>query len=267
MGMDDTLVRHLLGSTSEEEAQRLDEMSVADDDFAARLAAAEDDLVDAYVAAALPAGQRSRLESIYLASSAGRARIDFARALASRAHLRRERPGWHPALAAAAGLVIAAGGYLLLQSRSPAVALSSPAPSRAAAPAAVNAATTPATVPGRQEGAPGVLSFVLLPPMRSAADVPALVIPEEKRLVELRLETQGDGFAEYVATLQDAAGVRTLWRSARVKAEASASNPVVPIRIPGNLLTPRLHIVELRGIPAGGDAQIVGSYPFRVVLQ
>jgi hypothetical protein len=46
---DEQLVRYLLGLLPDEEAERLDELSIADDELAWRLRAVEDDLVDAYV--------------------------------------------------------------------------------------------------------------------------------------------------------------------------------------------------------------------------
>ncbi len=46
---DQVLIRYLLGSLSEEEAERLDELGIADDAFAWRLRAVENDLVDGYV--------------------------------------------------------------------------------------------------------------------------------------------------------------------------------------------------------------------------
>ena len=46
---DEVLVRYLLGSLPHEEAERLDELSIADDTVASRLSEAENDLVDAYI--------------------------------------------------------------------------------------------------------------------------------------------------------------------------------------------------------------------------
>jgi anti-sigma factor RsiW len=43
---DDQLIRHLLGTLPEDEAQRVEEETIVDDEVAARLQVAEDDLVD-----------------------------------------------------------------------------------------------------------------------------------------------------------------------------------------------------------------------------
>jgi len=45
---DEMLVRYLVGTTTDEETEALDELSIVDESFAERLRAAEHDLVDAY---------------------------------------------------------------------------------------------------------------------------------------------------------------------------------------------------------------------------
>jgi len=73
------LVRYLLGFLPEDEAERLDEQSVVNDDVACRLLSVENDLVDAYVRGTLDPGLRRRFESYYLASPRRRQRVRFAR--------------------------------------------------------------------------------------------------------------------------------------------------------------------------------------------
>ena len=63
------MIHYLLGSLPEKEAERLDELSITDDDFALRLNDAENDLVDAYVRGELSAETRERFKTFYLASS------------------------------------------------------------------------------------------------------------------------------------------------------------------------------------------------------
>lgn len=71
---------YLLGTLSEVETERLDELSIADDDFAAALSVAEKELVDSYVQRELSEEDLARFKSHYLASPLRRQRIDFARA-------------------------------------------------------------------------------------------------------------------------------------------------------------------------------------------
>jgi anti-sigma factor RsiW len=75
---DQTLVRYLLGLLPEDQAEQLDEASVADDAVASRLIAIENDLIDDYVRNELDAGTRRRFECVYLASTHRRERVRFA---------------------------------------------------------------------------------------------------------------------------------------------------------------------------------------------
>jgi hypothetical protein len=76
---DDRLVRYLLALVTDEEAERLDEASVVDDEVAARLRDAENDLIDAFVRGALDARLQRRFEEIYLSTRLRRERVAFAR--------------------------------------------------------------------------------------------------------------------------------------------------------------------------------------------
>lgn len=75
------LMRYLLGTLPPGEAERLDELSITDDEFAFRLSAAENDLVDSYVRGDLPTESADQFESAYLATSQRRQKLKFAQAL------------------------------------------------------------------------------------------------------------------------------------------------------------------------------------------
>jgi hypothetical protein len=75
---DGQLVSYLLGQLSDEEVQRLDEASIADDEFVSHLRVVEHDLVDAYVSGTLAGEQLERFESHYLASPRRRENVMFA---------------------------------------------------------------------------------------------------------------------------------------------------------------------------------------------
>jgi hypothetical protein len=80
---DRLLTDYLLRSLPEPEMERLDQLSIADDDFAARLSSAEDDLVDAYVRKELAAPDAARFQSGYLSSPRRREKVRFAEAFLS----------------------------------------------------------------------------------------------------------------------------------------------------------------------------------------
>src|SRR5262245_38755549 len=78
---DPILVRYLLGELSNDEAERLDELSIADDRFATRLSAVENDLVDAYAKGELSGEMLDRFRSHYLSSPGRRDKVEFAETL------------------------------------------------------------------------------------------------------------------------------------------------------------------------------------------
>jgi hypothetical protein len=75
---DQQLVRYLLRLLPDEEADRLDEMSIADDALAWRVREVENDLVDAYVSGTLTGETLQRFESSYLSSERRREKVRFA---------------------------------------------------------------------------------------------------------------------------------------------------------------------------------------------
>lgn len=79
---DERLVDYLLGRLSDEEAQPIDERSIADEEFVWRLRDVENDLIDAYVRGLLTGETCRRFQTVYMASPRRRARVMFARRLA-----------------------------------------------------------------------------------------------------------------------------------------------------------------------------------------
>lgn len=87
-----TITQYLLGSLPEAEIERLDQLSITDDEFAEALRAAEHDLVDAYAKGELVGAPLEQFESLYQASPARRERVRFAQALQATAE--RWEVGW-----------------------------------------------------------------------------------------------------------------------------------------------------------------------------
>jgi hypothetical protein len=77
---DREIIEYLLGSLSEAESERFDELSITDDDFADALKAAEKDLVDGYVQGELTGAELRRFKSYYLTSPLRREKVEFAQA-------------------------------------------------------------------------------------------------------------------------------------------------------------------------------------------
>ena len=144
------IIEYLLGGASDSEQERLDEMSVTDDEFAELLRASENDLIDSYVRGELSGDVLTKFNTYYLASSGRREKVSFAktflrfadksvgaqmedaRAVALSSHAERE-PGFHESsrwrflallrptlqwgLATAALVILIGGGYLVVENQ------------------------------------------------------------------------------------------------------------------------------------------------------
>ncbi len=78
---DEQLVRYLLGQLPDEDAQRVEELSIVDDEVAQRIGVVENDLVDAYVSGKLVEPNRTQFERVYLATARRREKVRFAESL------------------------------------------------------------------------------------------------------------------------------------------------------------------------------------------
>jgi hypothetical protein len=73
------VANYLLGNLPEAEADRLDQLSVTDDEFAEFLEAVENELIDDYIRGELPENRRTRFESHYLTSTTRLEKVAVAR--------------------------------------------------------------------------------------------------------------------------------------------------------------------------------------------
>jgi hypothetical protein len=80
------LTRYLLGALPAEEAEHLDELSIADDKFAWRLNQVENGLVDAYVRGELSREDLQQFKAFYVSSPLRRHKVEFAEGLLAWEH-------------------------------------------------------------------------------------------------------------------------------------------------------------------------------------
>jgi len=290
------LVRYLLGTLPDDETERLDELSVVDDEVAADLRVAEHDLVDRYARGALSAEERRQFERHFLALPNARAKVAFARNLAGHERAAAVRPSagrsrafalW--GLATAAVLCLAAGGYLLsenlrLKRQIDEVRTASDGRQRELQQQLQDAQSTNAERAREHDRAHQALaqadkspaaaaaptrilaSLVLLPPVRGAADLPVLSLPAGPGVVAVRLQLEANDFPAYRVVLRDAAGA-VVWRSGTTRAVARTQAASLALTLPADVLTARRFMLDVTGVPSRGSPEPVGSYPFQVVLR
>ena len=193
-----SLRQFLLGRLPDAGMDALGERIVADDAFGDEMAEAEDALIDAYLAGALPAEERTAFERHYLATAGHRARVETRRALTARGASPRLEPaprtpstqatgfGATRWMALAASLLLAVGLFIT-RPAGPAggtpPAPSSTAPSRPAEPAppAAPAVPPPAAMPTV------ALTLAASTTTRGTGTVPTLAVPRGTAIVHLRL--------------------------------------------------------------------------------
>ena len=279
------LVRYLLGLLPEEEADRLDEASIADDEVVARLRSVENDLVDAYVRGLLDPETRARFESFYLKSPRRREKVKFAERFLGAVD-RLPAPGAAPAgrahskfawLVAIAALLFLACGLLLLQdlrlgrvldqAQRDGAAIGGRAQGLArqladARTANDDIAKELARV--RSARPTAMTALVLLPQTRAIGPVSTIAVPSGADLVAFDLRLEANDFARYQAALRDPATNQIVWRSGVLTPGASPGPPTISVSVPARVLKPRHYSFELSGRPAAGAAEIIGSYAFQI---
>ena len=290
---DEVLVDYLLGRLSTEDTERVDELSVADDDVAWRLQGVENDLVDAYVAGQLSGDRLERFTSFYLTSPMRRRRVELARALRSQTTRRApavpsaRRPVPRPVLPqwalAAAALVAAVGlAYFALENRRLRDQVSQSDVARAAGEQALAGARSEleqerstgeamrtelermrATPPAERSS---IQALVLLPLRRGAGEVPTVSIARGTGHLPLRLRLEGDAFSRYEAALRDSAAGRIVWRSGPIESGAGGEDRTLLVEVPVAQLQSAGYTLELRGSRRNA-AEFVTSYAFRVVVE
>jgi hypothetical protein len=289
---DQELIQYLLGLLPRDAADRLDEASVIDDDFAARLHQVEDDLVDAYVRGELSGDTLRRFEAHYLSSPLRRERVMFARTFVPTV----DRAGapvvvrwWRDRIAirmsafALAAVLLVACGALAIQAlrlgRGLSVAESERVASdrrvhdleqQVAALRAANADAAKALERARESvAAPASnalpIALVLMPQTRALGPVPTLSLPPGAERIRFDLRLESNDFPRYRVELRDPGANRIVWRGDWAAAPAPGSQPSVQVGVPAGVLKPQHYTLDLSGRGRDGRAEVVGSYTFQIV--
>jgi hypothetical protein len=302
---DQVLIRYLLGSLPEAEADRLDELSIADDEFAWRLSAVENDLVDAYARGDLPRETLEPFNAHYFSSPKRLEKVAFARTwrrfeMKSGTAAFREMPasasgsplGWFrvPRLglqwgfAGAALVMVFVAGLLLVDNqrlrwqgtawRDQQAALDHRAQELERAlgeQRSVNAGIQKEVERLRESSAAPralkIIAALLLPPSRGIGEIASISVPQGTDQVRLRLRLESDDFPSYRVALRDPAANLLVWRSPTLRATPDGDAKTVALTLPAGLLKQRNYIVELTGVSAQGTAELITSYAFKAVRE
>ncbi|HEY7405176.1 MAG TPA: hypothetical protein VIB39_16745 [Candidatus Angelobacter sp.] len=290
---DELLTRYLLGDLPADQTEKLDELSIADDEFAWRLNGVENDLVDEFVRGELHGDNLNRFRSFYLSSPGRRQKVEFAAGLLelkNRAAVEVERPksflsrtSWWRAPGlfrqwsfAAAALALLLAAYLLTDNlrlrhqMDEAAANHSSLEQELTRQRAANA-----QIQSELEHAHGTTSVVaqlntvallLAPPTRGVGHIETVPIHKETDFIVLFLALESDDFPRYKVALKDPSSGRVMWQSAELESTVVNGKKAVSASLPAGQLRAQTYIAELSGIGKAGN-EVAGSYPFRVVLR
>jgi hypothetical protein len=299
---DQYLVRYLVGALPAEETERLDELSVANDDFAWRLRGIENDLVDSYVRSELSGETLHQFTSFYMTSQRRRQKVEFAEGLrrmqartatAADAGVKSSRKrvsfwGTFPshrmalqfAVSAALAMVVLAGYLLVVNARlrreitnAGAQYVSTDQRARDLEKELKDERAANATVQkNREPGPPDIgqlktMSLLLPPPTRGLSAIKTVTIHPDTGLLVLFLTLEAEDYSRYRVTLKDPVTNRIVWSSSELEPVSAGEKKAVSAGFSTDLLKQQNYIAEVAGLRRGSGPRIVGDYPFHVVLR
>lgn len=299
------LTAYLLGEAGADEAERFDELSITDDEFAEGLEAAEMDLIDAYVNDELSAADREKFERIYRRSGDKSGRVAFARALQQYASSPSPTPAIVPAggsdtffkwprhfqfgFAAAALLLAIAAGWLFISRSGQNVNETARVPDNPlhrvdVATSAINSENSQPVLSANNQrekekekekaketpkdeprSAPRIVAAVLTPQMRSSSFPQRIEVPTGTDQFSARLELESGDFRSYRAVLREQSSSRVIWQSNALKPTGPSDARRLAVSVPARLFDSAIYAFTVSGVSVDGSAEIVGDYAFRVV--
>jgi hypothetical protein len=296
---DQYLVRYLVGALPAEEADRLDHLSVADDDFAWRLREIENDLVDSYVRSEINGETLARFKAFYMATARRRQKVQFAEglrqfqvsnatAVEASGKLTESRASFWAAflpsriasqfgVAFAALVMLLVAGYLLVQNahlrreandaRAQYESIDQRARNLENELKQQSSKTETSKSPTVDIGQLKTVSLLLPPPTRGLSSLQTVTVHPHTDLVVLLLTLESAKFPRYRVTVKDPAANKVVWQSSELEAGSAGDSKAVSAGLPANLLKEGNYIAEVSGLPDAGRQRVVGDYPFHVVLR
>ena len=266
--------RYLLGELTPEEQEAFELEYFRDDESFDLVQAADDDLLDGYVAGTLDAERSRRLREQLRASPFRRARVEAARAFRTaleragrRAAPARRLPRLWPSLAAglAAALVVSLLGLRAVRLDLQDLRREHEGLSQHAAEQDARVAALERDRAAASEGATGIGLFILRPGLERGAQETALVSrSDDLEWLRLRLVLPPEApDTEYGATLETPDG-RTLAALHALSVRRSTPR-AVDVVWPASGLAPGTYIVNLTHSPRAARPEPVESYTFRLV--
>jgi hypothetical protein len=112
---------------------------------------------------------------------------------------------------------------------------------------------------------PAVVSFVLTPQLRGVGQAPAVSIPANTGRVTMHLHLEPNDYQTFTVGLLDQSDHQALWHSGKVKASSRDNDRTLTVTFSADLLKPQHYALQVSGISANGQSEVLSDYPFKVV--
>lgn len=291
---EELLTRYLLGDLSEVESDRLDELSVTNDEFSQQLLAVENDLIDAYVQGELSDQMRVQFQRQMLVTVRQRDRVDFALSLAhfiaSNKISRKEGvaviPLWKSLLSSfqinlfvpATALTLLVTSLLLSaillfersrmqkhlqEERETHIREQQELESQLARQSEDRSEIKlPAKLSSASTPQAVILNFK---PLKSGSNErKQLILAPSDEVVQIHLEFESDEYASYVVELRSLGSGTPIWQNGKLKARTKGGSKLIELTLPASLFKETGYQIALRGMVINGEYEDLSTYSFNV---
>ena len=114
-------------------------------------------------------------------------------------------------------------------------------------------------------GGKGMFSFVLTPELRGAGQPKSVSIPANTGRVTVQLNLEPNDYQTFAVVLLDPSSHQELWRSGKLKPSSRGDNRTLNVSFSAGLLKPQVYVLQVSGISANGQSEVLSDYPFEVV--
>lgn len=282
------LRNYLLGGLNEATREQLEERLLCDDGFAERLSAAQDDLIDDYVFAALSDSERESFDKNFIINDERRRKMRFAQAMEIYVGERDEtqppaRIDTHPPAAPLGAplsflrahkvwVTVSACVLLLLLFTPPLLRWLRPTDQATLVRerrASIERRIAELNHPAAGQSIQSLPALELTLPqslLREDGGLPRITLTDDIKLLTLKLalpQVRHENYSALVLTVEgdELFGVNNL------KSDVDTGVAAVRLNLPTEFLATGDYQIQLRAVAVGGGAAEVGRYSFRVIKQ
>jgi hypothetical protein len=110
-----------------------------------------------------------------------------------------------------------------------------------------------------------IVSFVLTPQLRGVGQAQTVSIPVNTGRVTMQLNLEPNDYQTFAVVLLDQSHHQELWRSGKLKAASRGDDRTLNVSFSAGRLKPQGYALQVSGISANGQSEVLSVYPFKVV--